>query len=109
LRELAQLTKEGPDGTILIEWVLPANAKVASGPAALPVLEGRLAATSEVQSEQILGLATWLNMGQIDRAARWFEATLSELRNKSPRQLVAEGHADGVLDYMLGLCTGTIG
>lgn len=108
-RELAELTTERPDGTVVIAWNPRPKAGAASRMSLLLGLDGPMAGTPETQAEQILGLATWLNMGQRDRACRWFDTPIDHLEGKSPRQLVAEGHAEGIRDYILSISSGTVG
>lgn len=109
MRELAERTTEMPVGTVVINWSPQPKAGGASRMALQILLDGPMAATPEAQVEQILSLATWLNMGQRDRAVRWFDTPIPHLEGKSPRQLVAEGHAEGIRDYVLSISSGSVG
>lgn len=109
LRGLAKLATERPDGTVVINWKLQAKDGEVSQLALQYLLDGPMAATPEAQAEQILGLVTWINMGQRDRACRWFDTPIDHLGGKSPRQLVTEGHAEGIRDYILSISSGTVG
>ena len=109
LRDLAKLKTERPDGTVEISWRPRAKPGSASRTALPPELEGTIAATAEAQAEQIIGLATWLNGGQRDRALRWFEIPIADLGGKSPRELVANGQAEIVCDYLVSLSRGSGG
>jgi hypothetical protein len=58
----------------------------------------------------VLALAIDATGGDEDRAIYWFRSVpLLDLGAKTAEQLVAEGHADGVRDYLINLAAGATG
>ncbi|NHA14625.1 antitoxin Xre/MbcA/ParS toxin-binding domain-containing protein [Thioalkalivibrio sp. XN279] len=108
LRDFAELKTEMPDGSVEVSWRPRPKQGSGFGTAVPPVLECPMAATPEAQAEQIIGLATWLNRGQRDHSLRWFDTPIPDLGTKSPRELVADGQAEIVRDYLVRASSGSV-
>jgi hypothetical protein len=44
-----------------------------------------------------------------ERVMKWIDHPLSELGEKTPRELVDEGHKEGLQDYVISISSGTVG
>lgn len=109
LQALADLTRGRTNGAVQISWSPGTSSAGTSVDDRLSEFDGPMAKDPEAQVEQILALATWLNLGQRDLALQWLDLPLAGLGGKSPRQLIGEGHAEGIRDYIISICSGPVG
>jgi hypothetical protein len=57
----------------------------------------------------LVAFITEINGGDAERARQWLDIPLVELGGRTARQLVEDGHIDGVRDYVESLQSGTVG
>jgi hypothetical protein len=64
---------------------------------------------TEAELDALVAFIVELNGGDAERARRWLDLPLSALGGRTARQLVEDGHINGVRDYVESLQSGSVG
>lgn len=67
------------------------------------------ASSIEAELDALVAFIVELNGGDAERARRWLDLPLSDLDGQTARQLVEDGHINGVRDYVESLQSGSVG